>query len=102
MTHNADYLLWLETVRRIPPWEFTVAGLSVLFGLAFFVLHDLAGKRGLSIFRAFQSIKIKSRELDTAVKNSTYIEITIPRDSQASAFQIQQKILKAFHSAYSD
>ncbi len=54
------------------------------------------------MFHAFETIKIKKREVDKSLLDTVYIEIIIPRESQATAFQIQQKILKAFHSVYHD
>ncbi len=51
---------------------------------------------------AFEKIKFKRKEIDKALADMLYLEITIPHNSQATAFQIQQKILKTLHSIYAD
>ena len=80
MPHNADYLLWLEMVRRIPLWEFATAGFSIFFGLAVFVFYDLVWIHKLGLFHSFESIKFKKREIDKAFSDSTYIEISYQLD----------------------
>ena len=54
------------------------------------------------IFHAFEKIKFKQKDLNKSLDETVYLEITIPKNSQASIFQVQQKILKAFHSMYAD
>ena len=51
---------------------------------------------------AFQKIRFKKKDLSRASRQSTYLEITIPKNSEATAFQVQQKILKTLHSVYAD
>jgi hypothetical protein len=51
---------------------------------------------------AFEKIKFKQRDINRALSESMYLEITIPKNSQATAFQVQQKILKTLHSMYAD
>lgn len=58
---------------------------------------------GIRVFKsAFQRIKFKTKDIERALNNSLYLEITLPKNSQATAFQIQQKILKTLHSIYVD
>jgi hypothetical protein len=102
MTYNIGYSLWLETVHKIPVWEWA-GGIMTFCGAIFlFALYQLFILYKLDIFHAFETIKIKKNDLDRASKDALYFEITIPKDSQTTAFQIQQKILKAFHSVYTD
>ncbi len=102
MTHMTNVSLWIDAVKRIPPWEFNIGILSAVFGVVLLLFYDLVWMHRLGIFHAFEKIKIKKKDADQAALESTYIEITIPRDSQTTAFQVQQKILKAFHSVYDD
>ena len=102
MTHNTNYFLWLDAIRRIPSWEFYVAVAAASVGLPILLFHDVVFKHKGGIARFFEKVRLKKKDLNKAILESAYIEITIPRDSQATAFQIQQKILKAFHSVYDD
>jgi hypothetical protein len=60
----------------------------------------------LSHFRrfatAFESVAFKKREVDQSFAESVTLEITVPKITQATAFQVQQKIFKTLHSAYID
>ncbi len=102
MAQNIGYSLWLNIVKSIPRWEWITGGLIVCGAIFLFCLYELFSKNQLSIFHAFEKIKIKKKDLEKALQDTLYFEITIPKDSQTSAFQVQQKILKAFHSIYSD
>ena len=100
--HDINFSLWLTMMHGIPIWEFAIAGIGLLFAFLFFLFHDLTWMHKFGLFHSFEHLKIKKKDIDKAFLDTTYIEITIPRDSQATAFQIQQKILKAFHSVYAD
>ncbi|MCL5667162.1 MAG: ATP-binding protein [Patescibacteria group bacterium] len=102
MPNNIGYQLWLETVRKIPTWEWTTGILTLCGTIFLFSLYQLFSLYRLDIFHAFEKIKIKNKDLDKEFPKTLYFEITIPKDSQTTAFQIQQKILKAFHSVYQD
>ena len=57
----------------------------------------------LDIFHAFETFKLKKKYWEAQSQAGTlYFEITIPKNSQTTAFQVQQKILKALHSVYPD
>ncbi len=102
MAHNIGYSLWLDTVKSIPEWEWT-AGVSIVAGaILLFCLYELFSKNRVSIFHAFERVRIKKKDLAKALADTVYFEITIPKDSHTTAFQVQQKILKAFHSIYTD
>ena len=102
MPNNIGYSLWLEAVKKIPSWEWT-AGILTLCGAIFlFAVYQIFLLYELDIFHAFEKIKLKQKDLDAQANDTLYFEITIPKNSQTTAFQIQQKILKAFHSVYSD
>lgn len=102
MTHVTSFELWLDLVRGIPRWELVsgIAFFAITFGsiglYQFFKLYQL------EIFHAFETIKLKEKEIERASLTSLYLEITIPKNSQVTAFQVQQKILKALHSIYPD
>lgn len=102
MNNNIGYSLWLDMFKQIPKWELTVGILTLGLAIFFFCLYALLRKYQISLFHAFEKIKIKKKDLDISLLDTIYIEITIPKNSQATAFQIQQKILKAFHSIYKD
>ncbi len=102
MPNNIGYQLWLETVKKIPTWEWTTGVLTFCGAIFLFSLYQLFSLYKLDIFHAFEKVKIKKKDLDRASRDVLYFEITIPKDSQTTAFQIQQKILKAFHSVYED
>jgi DNA helicase HerA-like ATPase len=102
MTHNIYYPLWLDAVGCIPSWELYLAAVAACVGLLLLVFHDIIFKHKGGIARSFEKVRLKKKDLNKAILESAYIEITIPRDSQTTAFQIQQKILKAFHSIYND
>ncbi len=102
MSTNIGYQLWLEAVRKIPTWEWTTGILTFCGAIFLFSLYQLFSLYHLDIFHAFEKIKIKKNVLDRESLKTLYFEITIPKDSQTTAFQIQQKILKAFHSVYAD
>ena len=102
MPNNIGYQLWLEAVKKIPTWEWTVGILTFCGAIFLFSLYQIFSLNRLDIFHAFEKIKIKRKDLDRESAKTLYFEITIPKDSQTTAFQIQQKILKAFHSVYQD
>ena len=102
MPNQIGYTLWLQAIKQIPSWEWT-AGILTLCGAVFlFSLSKLFVLYFGDIFHAFEKIRIKKKDLDKELSNTLYFEITIPKDSQTTAFQIQQKILKAFHAIYID
>ncbi len=94
--------LWLDMIRKIPRWELT-AGIS-FFALIVcsIVLYQLFKLNQLRIFHAFEKIKLRQKDIDQGIKEIMYLEITIPKNSQVTAFQVQQKILKALHAVYQD
>lgn len=102
MTNTTTFNLWLDAIHKIPPWVLVV-GVSFLaltvFSLVFYQLFRIYQ---LNIFHAFEKIKLKEKDIEHAAERSTYIEITIPKNSQVTAFQVQQKILKALHAIYID
>ena len=102
MTNKLGYVLWLEAVKKIPVWELT-AGAVFLAGLILFVaVFAVLRIYQMRIFHSFEKLKFKKKDLNQALKDTQYVEITIPKNSQVTAFQVQQKILKAFHSTYGD
>ncbi len=89
-------------IQKIPTWELTI-GIIFLAGLVIFSLvYIFVRIYQVRIFHAFEKLKLKQKDLDRSLQDTQYIEITIPKNSQVTAFQVQQKILKAFHSTYSD
>lgn len=102
MAQSNGYTLWLNMVKSIPQWEWT-AGVSLIAGaILLFCFYNIFSKNQLSIFHAFEKIKIKKNDLEKALLDTLYFELTIPKDSHTTAFQVQQKILKALHSIYAD
>jgi len=88
-------------VNQMPAWErilSNIGGSLLCLMVAYFILSKL----GFFPKHAFEKIKLKKKDLNKWLGNTLYYEITIPKNSQATAFQIQQKILKAFHSIYQD
>jgi hypothetical protein len=102
MAHNIGYSIWLEMLHKIPVGVSIIAFLGIGFALLFFILSELVRNDKFGIFHTFEKIKIKRKDIDKTLLDTIYIEITIPRESQTTAFQVQQKILKAFHSVYQD
>src|SRR5579863_6256275 len=102
MPNPIGYQLWLEEVKKIPSWEWTAGILTFCGAIFLFSLYQLFSLYRLDIFHAFEKIKIKRKDLDKELGGTLYFEIIIPKDSQTTAFQIQQKILKALHSVYQD
>ncbi len=102
MARNIGYSLWLDIVKKIPSWEWLTGLTIVCSAILLWLLYELFSKNQLSIFHAFEKIKVKQKDVDKNFADTLYFEITIPKDSQATAFQVQQKILKALHSIYSD
>jgi hypothetical protein len=102
MTNTTTFNLWLDAIHKIPLWVLVV-GISFLaltiFSVVFYQLFKIYQ---LNIFHAFEKIKLKEKDIEHATEHSTYIEITIPKNSQVTAFQVQQKILKALHAIYAD
>lgn len=101
MATNIGYSLWVDMIKRIPFWERAAGVLTVVCAILLLCLYELATKNQ-RIVHAFEKIKLKKKDLDKELGDMLYFEVTIPKDSQATAFQIQQKILKAFHSVYKD
>ncbi len=91
-------IMWTYYFSRMPFWENIAGwiGITILFFM--FVFDKLPGFNRHS----FEKIKLKKKDLEAWLDTSLYFEITIPKNSQATAFQIQQKILKAFHAIYID
>ena len=102
MTDNIGFSLWLEMVKKIPGWEWATGVLIVCCAIILFCLFELFVLDRLGIFHAFEKGKIKKKDLEQGLADTLYVEITIPKESLTTAFQIQQKILKAFHSVYTD
>ncbi len=92
MSHQFNQMpAWLQTGSHIASSLFSLLVVYfILSWLGFFPKH------------AFEKIKLRKKDLEAEFKDSLYFEITIPKNSQTTAFQVQQKILKAFHSIYQD
>ena len=103
MRHSElGYTLWLEAINKIPKWELTT-GIIFLVGVVFSgLVYGIMRTYQVRIFYAFQKLKLRKKDLDRAFKDAQYIEITIPKNSNTSAFQVQQKIFKALHSTFAD
>jgi len=102
MTNKLAYVLWLQMIKKIPTWELIII-IAIFVGLIiFWTLFIFVRIHQERIFHAFEKLKLKQKDLDRAFDDTQYVEITIPKNSQVTAFQVQQKILKAFHSTYSD
>lgn len=86
--HNVQFIIWLISTIGL----FLI--ISVWIAAKFFQFRLFQG--------AFQKIKFKKRDIDRASRESIYLEVTIPKNSQATAFQVQQKVLKTLHSVYAD
>jgi hypothetical protein len=87
----------------VPKWTFilwlfcTLVLFLIIFG---FLLSKIFGLR---LFHSvFQKMAFKKKDINRSLYNSLYLEITIPKNSQTTAFQVQQKILKTLHSVYLD
>ncbi|HEX9503343.1 MAG TPA: DUF87 domain-containing protein [Patescibacteria group bacterium] len=87
----------LNIFKSIPKWEWII-GVLVLSGAALYALF----RNRLSLFHAFETVKLKKYNIDHSFQDTLYFEVTIPKDSQTTAFHVQQKILKALHSVYLD
>lgn len=90
-------------IFTVPHWTYILwlfcSIVSFLFLLGFIATKIF----GLNLFHsAFQTIKLKQKEIDRSLHESICLEIIIPKSSQATAFQVQQKIFKTLHSVYSD
>lgn len=95
-------MLWLQAIRKIPTWELTIGTIFFAGLVIFSIVYLLVRIHKMRIFHAFEQLKLRQKDLDRSLKDTRYIEITIPKNSQVTAFQVQQKILKAFHSTYHD
>lgn len=51
---------------------------------------------------SFQTIKFKQKDISRSLNDILCLEVTIPKNSQVTAFQVQQKIFKTLHSVYLD
>lgn len=86
--HNTQFIIWLIS---------TIGFLLIIAGwiaTKFFQFRLFSS--------VFEKMKFKRRDVECALGDSLYLELTIPKNSQATAFQIQQKILKTLHSVYVD
>ncbi len=86
--HNTQFIIWLIS---------TIGFLLIIAGwiaTKFFQFRLFSS--------VFEKMKFKRRDVEHALHDSLYLELTIPKNSQATAFQIQQKILKTIHSVYID
>ncbi len=103
MARNIGYSLWLNIIKSIPKWEWITLVSIIASAIVLLLLYGLRSRRKRGgLFHAFEKLKIKRKDLDKAFNDDLYFEVTIPQDTQATAFQVQQKILKAFHSTYGD
>jgi hypothetical protein len=102
MTNAIGFELWLDMIHKVPKWELAAGGSFFLLTFAAVALYQFFKLYQLPIFHAFERIKVKPKDLDQAVGDAMQIEITIPKNSQVTAFQVQQKILKALHAVYQD
>ncbi len=98
--------LTTQPLRDSPPllslyaWEWGVTFFFIFFCLACLVLAKISHFR---VFQAaFERIPFKKRDIDRSLAESITLEITIPKTTQATAFQVQQKIFKTLHSVYDD
>jgi hypothetical protein len=105
-SQNSFDTLLLAVGKGIPLWERHM--FEVMFALVFWLailsllLHRFLFSQTGKISHAFEKIKLKQKDLDRQAVDNLYFEITIPKDSHTTAFQVQQKILKALHSVYQD
>jgi hypothetical protein len=102
MTNKVGYILWIEMIQKIPRWEWTLGIIFLCTFIVGAVIYWIIKIYQLQIFHAFEKVKLKQKDLEHSFKDTRYIEIIIPKNSQATAFQVQQKILKAIHSTYID
>lgn len=102
MVNKIGYILWLDTIKKIPAWELMAGSFCLGAVIVVFCIYIILKTNRDRIFHAFESIKLKQKYIDRALADTIYIEVTIPKNSQTTAFQIQQKILKALHSIYTD
>lgn len=102
MTNNTFFELWWSMVKSVPTWEWTTGILVFCSGVILLCVHELFKSNKTGISQAFEKIKFKEKDVDRELANTVYFEIAVPKDSQATAFQVQQKILKALHSVYAD
>lgn len=86
--HNIKFIVWL---------------ISTIITVLFIIGWTLNKFFRFTIFlHAFEKMKFKKKDINHALAESLYLEITLPKNSQATAFQIQQKVLKTLHSVYLD
>lgn len=102
MTNAIGFELWLDMIHKVPKWELAAGGSFFLLTVSAVAIYQFLKLYQLPLFHAFEHIKIKRKDLDQAVGDAMQIEITIPKNSQVTAFQVQQKILKALHAVYQD
>ena len=102
MTNGLGYILWLQILQKIPKWELTLGIILLSVSILSAIIYGIMRIHRVRIFHSFEKIKLKQRDLERSFKDTEYVEITIPKNSQVTAFQVQQKILKAFHSTYGD
>jgi hypothetical protein len=100
--NKLGYILWLQMIKQIPTWVLVVGMVFVGAVVLTSILYGIMRIYQVRIFHAFEKLKLKQKDWDRAFKDTQYIEITIPKNSQVTAFQVQQKILKAFHSTFVD
>lgn len=92
----------MQMIKKIPTWELIIVIAFLVSLIIFWTVFIIVRIHEDRIFHAFEKLKLKQKDLDRAFNDTQYVEITIPKNSQVTAFQVQQKILKAFHSTYSD
>ena len=102
MDNQVGYSLWVEMIHQIPDWELTLGIIFLSLIILTICIYWIIRSNQLRIFHAFEKIKLKRKDIDRSLKDTKYIEIIIPKNSQATAFQVQQKILKSIHSTYID
>ncbi len=100
LSKNIGFTLWLDIFKKISPLEMAVISIFFYLVIFLFSLLQIFFLYRDNIFHAFENLKIKLS--DFIKQDNLYIEITIPKDSETTAFQIQQKLLKTFHSVYKD
>lgn len=84
----------------VPILELEIMLALFLFCTAAWILMKVSHFR---IFAGiFEMIWFKKRDIDRSFAENITLEIVVPKSSQATAFQVQQKIFKTLHSVYED
>src|SRR5581483_2964718 len=90
-SQSVGYSLWLQMVKDIPIWAASTGGSMAIIGFLALILLALVSQDERFLFNALESMKLKRKEIKQELDDCVYLEITIPKNSQATAFQIQQK-----------